>query len=527
MSTKHKHNAENEIENTDNESTMNIPKIYPSPAPPPINQPTFNQPNFNQPNYNQPNYNQPNYNQPNYNQPNYNQPNYNQPNYNQPNYNQPNFNQPNFNQPNYNQPNYNQPNYNQPNYNQPNYNQPNYNQPNYNQPNYNQPNYNQPNYNQPNYNQPNFNQPNVNQPNPNYNQMQNNRVQNQTKNNTPKNNTPKKKTAKSAPQKTSGKSQNKRRHILPKPIRKLIGFLLTVFIILFVIYSLIVFGIIKNINYEPTGNRSRTQGSISSGAVTNILLIGTDSRNNLERGRADTTMLLSLNSSTNQITFTSFMRDCYVNIPNYGWDKLNASYTEGGAELLMDTIEKNFNIKIDNYILVNFMSFAAIVDSVGGIDLSITDEEAAEINNILMAEVNELMGDDIFSDLLEAGGKLHLNGKQALSYSRIRYVGNADFERTERQRKVMNIMLNKLESLRPQIMKEFAKNVMPTMTTNMSRLKLYFLSLRVPFLIRYDTAQLQVPADGTFYGDTTDSGDVLQVDFDTNYSILRSRIFAK
>ncbi|MBR0141057.1 MAG: LCP family protein, partial [Ruminococcus sp.] len=377
-------------------------------------------------------------------------------------------------------------------------------------------------YNQPNYNQPNYNQPNYNQPNPNYNQMQNNNVRNT-------NNAPKKKSKptvkKSAPQKSEGKKS--RKHILPKPLRKILTFLLIVFIILFIIYSVIAIGIIKNINYEPTGSRSRTQGSISSGTVTNILLIGTDSRNSLERGRADTTMLLSINSRTNQITLTSFMRDSYVNIPDYGWDKLNASYTAGGAELLMDTIERNFNIKIDNYLLVNFMSFAAIVDSVGGIDLSITDDEAAEINNILMAEVNELMGDDMFSDLLESGGKLHLNGKQALSYSRIRYVGNADFERTERQRKVMNIMLNKLESLRPQIMKEFAKNVMPTMTTNMSKFKLYLLSLRVPFMIRYNSEQLQIPADGTFYGDSTDSGDVLQVDFDTNYSILRSRIFAE
>ena len=88
-------------------------------------------------------------------------------------------------------------------------------------------------------------------------------------------------------------------------------------------------------------------------------------------------------------------------------------------------------------------------------------------------------------------------------------------------------MLNKLESLRPQIMKEFAKNVMPTMTTNMSKFKLYLLSLRLPFMIRYNSEQLQIPADGTFYGDSTDSGDVLQVDFDTNYSILRSRIFAE
>ena len=91
------------------------------------------------------------------------------------------------------------------------------------------------------------------------------------------------------------------------------------------------------------------------------------------------------------------MRDCYVNIAGYGMDKLNAAYSYGGAELLMDTIESNFNIKINDYVTVNFISFAGLIDAVGGIDIDVTADEAQEINTILLSEVNQLMGDDQWS----------------------------------------------------------------------------------------------------------------------------------
>ena len=110
------------------------------------------------------------------------------------------------------------------------------------------------------------------------------------------------------------------------------------------------------------------------------------------------------------------------------------------------------------------------------------------------------MGDDREDDLLDGGGKLTLDGKQALSYSRIRYVGNADFERTERQRTVMSQVMSKVKG-NPFRLLPVCMGALPKMTTNMSVLGLYGYALTTPFkLATYDMQQQRVPADGTFQG---------------------------
>ncbi|MDE6796690.1 MAG: LCP family protein, partial [Ruminococcus sp.] len=164
------------------------------------------------------------------------------------------------------------------------------------------------------------------------------------------------------------------------------------------------------------------------------------------------------------------------------------------------------------------------------IDIDVTADEAQEINNILFSEVNQLMGDDQWADFLEIiDGIMHLNGKQALSYARIRYVGNSDFERTSRQREVITKIIPKI--VNPVSVSRIVKNVVPKVNTNMSSLGMYFLSLKVPFSIGYDIEQIQIPAENTFYPEdvwcddgTTQS--VLQVDFNANYNILEDTIFS-
>ncbi|MDE5620381.1 MAG: LCP family protein, partial [Ruminococcus sp.] len=216
------------------------------------------------------------------------------------------------------------------------------------------------------------------------------------------------------------KKKRKHKSFLGRIIRKIVLTLFTILVLLFAIYSCTALTVISKVGKEETGDRNRTASAMSRNYVKSVLIIGTDGRSDNEQGRSDSMILLSFNSRTNEIILTSFMRDCYVNIQNYGMDKLNAAYSYGGAELLMDTIESNFMVEIDDYITVNFVSFAGIIDAVGGIDIDVSDEEAHEINNILFSEVNQLMGDDQWADFLESGGKLHLNGKQALSYARIR-----------------------------------------------------------------------------------------------------------
>lgn len=335
--------------------------------------------------------------------------------------------------------------------------------------------------------------------------------------------------ADSQPKKPPHKKKKKRRKksFLGKFIGRFVRTLLVMALVVFGMYSCTFLSLINKMDYTVTGERNRRSDALSRSYVTNVLIIGTDGRTADEAARSDTMIIASINNRTDEVSLISLMRDCYVEIPGYSNNKLNAAYTFGGPELLMDTIEHNFGIAVEDYISLNFISVANIVDSVGGIDIEISDAEAQEINTILQAEVNEIMGDNSLDDLLKKGGKLHLNGKQALSYARIRYVGNADFERTERQREVIGLVMDKLKSLNPTILPKLSTSVLPDVKTNMSTAELYWLSLKVPFIIGYDRQQLRIPAENTYYGQNMECGDSLIVDFNANYNIIYENAYSE
>ena len=159
--------------------------------------------------------------------------------------------------------------------------------------------------------------------------------------------------------------------------------------------------------------------------VINILLIGNDSRSEGEDGRSDAMILLSISDKTKKIHMTSLLRDMYVKIPGYDDNRLTAAYSYGGAELLMETIEANFDIEINRYVQVNFQAFAGVVDAVGGVDLELSNEEVKWVNAYL-DEYNILEERPAGTDYLQENlqGMIHLNGPQALAYCRNRYIGN-------------------------------------------------------------------------------------------------------
>ena len=313
--------------------------------------------------------------------------------------------------------------------------------------------------------------------------------------------------------------------ILGKAIRAV----LWVIIIVFVLYSAVSLIGILRMHRETAENRANISDVMDAAYVSNVLLIGTDSRDlSQERGRSDSMILASINKKTRELTLTSFLRDSYVYIDDeYGYGKLNAAYSYGGAGLLMDTIESNYGVRIDDYILISFAACANVIDAVGGVKLDLSDEEADAVNEILISEVNELMGDDRNDDLLDGGGEQKLDGKQALSYSRIRYVGNADFERASRQRTVMTQVLKKA-AVNPVAMARIFVTALPELSTNLSVGKSYGYTLRAPFLlIGYQLKTQQIPADGTFYGDDIDGESVLRVDCDANRQVLKDTVYRK
>lgn len=300
--------------------------------------------------------------------------------------------------------------------------------------------------------------------------------------------------------------------------------LLLIILIIFGLISALIFRYAGMLNIVETGPRAETSANvIDESYVKNILIIGSDTRSN-DGGRSDSMILISINRKTDQIVQTSFMRDVLVSIPGYGNAKLNAAYAYGGAELVMDTIEENFKIKVDKYIRIDFFSFIDIIDAIGGLELTVTDDEANAMTDP-MNEVNNLLGRALGTGKLAQGGTYTMDGVQSLSYARIRYAGDGDFERTQRQREVIEKIIEKFKGLSIFKMNSVLETILPQLTTNMSKTEIYFLCLRLPFIMGYEMRQFRIPygeqGTGTWsYGDYNGQS-VLQIDFDKNNELFK------
>lgn len=189
-----------------------------------------------------------------------------------------------------------------------------------------------------------------------------------------------------------------------------------------------------------------TQATITIPDQYQVLLVGSDRRDDSWNGNSDVMILASINRNKKTISFISFMRDTGVNIPDVGYGKLNWAFAKGGSELLKSTLESNFQITIDNCVATDFIGMADIIDLFGGIDLDITADEVPVMNGYI-SEMANLRGLDAASYQLSAGGLQHLNGIQTVGYMRDRYVGNNDFQRTERQRIVLQKILEKAKTM--------------------------------------------------------------------------------
>ena len=333
--------------------------------------------------------------------------------------------------------------------------------------------------------------------------------------------------------KRNKKSKKKRRFTF----KKLLLILILLILIIFGLLSALILHYIGLMNLVDTGDRVANSASvISSDKVENILIIGSDSRTEDERARSDSMILLTINKDSKQLVQTSFMRDMYVEIPGFGENKINAAFNNGGPELVMDTIEQNFNIQIDHYIQIDFFSFIDIIDALGGLDIEISDAEAQAMTDPL-GEQNKYLENERGTDYLKKGGKIHMNGNQALAYARIRHISGTtgtDFGRTDRQRKVLNMIIDKIKSAGIFDINKMLENVFPQITTNMTKNQLYFLSLRAPFILGYERIELRIPygdEDSTSdkryweYGTGAGGSSIMIVDFEKNSALLRKTIY--
>ena len=256
-----------------------------------------------------------------------------------------------------------------------------------------------------------------------------------------------------------------------------------------------------------------------SEGVINILLIGQDRREGEGRARSDAMILCTINKSTKTLTMTSFMRDMYVQIPGYHDNRINASYELGGMKLLDACLEKNFGVQVDGNVEVDFTKFMDIIDMLGGVDMELTRAEANYLNSRGNWDVN----DSTAGQWNLKAGKNHLTGEQALAYSRIRYVGNGDFGRTERQRKVLTALLDKTKGLSILELNNLLQKMLPMLTTDMSNAQILGYALEVfPMLSDLEMVTQRVPADGTFSDAVINEMMVLKVDLEANRKLLQA-----
>ena len=270
-----------------------------------------------------------------------------------------------------------------------------------------------------------------------------------------------------------------------------------------------------------------TREPFKDAGVKNILLIGNDSRSADESGRSDAMILVSISSKTNSIHLTSLLRDIYVDIPGHDGNRLNAAYAYGGPELLMETLEENFDIEVNRYMLVNFQAFANLVDAVGGVDLELSNEEVQYVNGYLV-EYNQLEGRPEGTDYLDTSlsGTIHLNGPQALAYCRNRYIGS-DFARTERQRKVVTAAVKNAPLALITNGGDLIGGVMSNITTNLTKTELSGLMMQAPSMLTYDMVSGSIPLEGTYSNANIRGMAVLEVDFEANKQYIQEEIYGK
>lgn len=260
----------------------------------------------------------------------------------------------------------------------------------------------------------------------------------------------------------------------------------TVLIILFLFSSTFIFVFAAMSGYTRNDlDRNEYISSLelkSSPLVSNILLLGVDGKAE-GSSRSDSMILVSVDFAHMKIKLTSFLRDSWVEIPSKGKKaKLNSACSSGGPQLVVDTIEYNFGVDIDHYVMVDFDMFTQIIDSLGGVTVEVTEKEAKFINNTTRQKV-------------ESGKNVTLNGDEALVYCRIRKL-DSDYMRTYRQRKVISALIGQARKAGISALIDTMNKVFPLIQTDMSALEITGLVYKAGVsVIAFGIEQNRVPID--------------------------------
>ena len=243
--------------------------------------------------------------------------------------------------------------------------------------------------------------------------------------------------------------------------------------------------------------------------VNNIALFGIDDKSNGGRGRSDSIMIASLNDKNKTIKLTSIMRDTYVDIPGRGMDKINHAYAFGGPELSMKTINQNFDMNIREFVAVDFDGLSHIIDALGGVEIDIKPNEVSHVPG-------------------STSGPQMLDGEQALAYSRIRMTGDGDYERTQRQRLILEKSLEKALDAGITKYPKLLTTILPFVETSLSQGEIFKLGTSMFGADAKNMEQFRIPADGHGKDRMINGVYYLEPDtLETNVELLHNFIYEK
>ncbi|WP_042273619.1 LCP family protein [[Clostridium] dakarense] len=280
---------------------------------------------------------------------------------------------------------------------------------------------------------------------------------------------------------------------------------------------------------ETTKGQEKSEVSMVDG-ITNILLVGTDG-DHVERGnRSDSVMLVTIDSNKKDIKITSIARDTYVDIPGYSTEKLTHAYAYGGIDLLKEVFKVNFNLDIDKYIAVNFVSFMDIIDELGGVEVNIEEKDIKEVNKYIDAcyEYYYNRKDKVEKEYITKAGVQRLNGYQALAFSRIRYTDSA-FARDNRHREVAESVYKEFLNSGKEQYKKCADILLDNTKTNISPMEMLNLGFTVFNINDKNIEQLQFPLEEYRNGHiiSKQKGWVLEWDKEENLKAWNEFIYGK